>query len=192
MKRIFHSHANKTHFHKKGCTLGLILKVSVFGTREWPIRYLINEKGTGADRNAPVIVSGIITGNAPVSHSPNRVPRAFPSIHGKSPGDEVAIRQFFLLPCNSPRSLFENRLDPVSFSFLKCRIRHFYISHNTLCSCPPTHANSFAYALFTFLSGRLKVPKEDDDNAYTKLFACVLEGKKHANNVYYGKCGTGA
>ena len=25
MKRIFHSHANKTHVHKKGCALGLIL-----------------------------------------------------------------------------------------------------------------------------------------------------------------------
>ena len=24
---IFHSHANKTQFHKKGCALGLILKV---------------------------------------------------------------------------------------------------------------------------------------------------------------------
>ena len=29
---IFHSHANKTHFHKKGCELDLILKVRVFGT----------------------------------------------------------------------------------------------------------------------------------------------------------------
>ena len=37
MEIIFHSHANKTHFHKKGCTLGLILKVRVFGTRKWPI-----------------------------------------------------------------------------------------------------------------------------------------------------------
>ena len=37
MKIIFHSHANKTHFHKKGCALGLILKVKVFGTRKWPI-----------------------------------------------------------------------------------------------------------------------------------------------------------
>jgi len=27
---IFHSHANKTHFHKKGCALSLILKVRVF------------------------------------------------------------------------------------------------------------------------------------------------------------------
>ena len=34
---IFYSHANKTHFHKKGCALGLILKVRVFGTRKWPI-----------------------------------------------------------------------------------------------------------------------------------------------------------
>ena len=33
----FHSHANKTHFHKKSCALGLILKVRVFGTRKWPI-----------------------------------------------------------------------------------------------------------------------------------------------------------
>ena len=31
---IFHSHANKTHLHKKGCALGLIFKVRVFGTRK--------------------------------------------------------------------------------------------------------------------------------------------------------------
>ena len=37
---IFHSHANKTHFHKKGCSLGLILKVRVFGTRKSPITYV--------------------------------------------------------------------------------------------------------------------------------------------------------
>ena len=37
MEMIFHSHANKTHFHKKGCALGLILKVRVFGTQKWPI-----------------------------------------------------------------------------------------------------------------------------------------------------------
>ena len=29
MEIIFHSHANKNHFHKKGCALGLILKVRV-------------------------------------------------------------------------------------------------------------------------------------------------------------------
>ena len=33
----FHSHANKTNFPKKGCALGLTLKVRVFGTRKWPI-----------------------------------------------------------------------------------------------------------------------------------------------------------
>ena len=31
---VFHSYANKTHIHKKGCTLGPILKVRVFGTRK--------------------------------------------------------------------------------------------------------------------------------------------------------------
>ena len=38
MEMIFHSHSNKTHFHKKGCALGLILKLSVFGIRKWPIQ----------------------------------------------------------------------------------------------------------------------------------------------------------
>ena len=37
MEIIFHSHANKTHFHKKGCAPSLLLKVRVFGTRKWPI-----------------------------------------------------------------------------------------------------------------------------------------------------------
>ena len=36
MEIIYHSHANKTHFHKKGCAPSLILKVRVFGTRKWP------------------------------------------------------------------------------------------------------------------------------------------------------------
>ena len=47
MEIIFHSHASKTHFHKKGCASSLILKVRVFGTRKWPIgaqfRSLYNE-----------------------------------------------------------------------------------------------------------------------------------------------------
>ena len=37
MEIIFHSYANKTHFHKKGCAPGLILKVRAFRTRKWPI-----------------------------------------------------------------------------------------------------------------------------------------------------------
>ena len=40
MEMIFHSHANKTHFHKKGCALSLILKKRVFVTRNWPIEVL--------------------------------------------------------------------------------------------------------------------------------------------------------
>ena len=34
MEMIFHSHANKTDFHQKGCALGLILKVGIFATRK--------------------------------------------------------------------------------------------------------------------------------------------------------------
>ena len=36
---FFYYHANKTHFHKKGFALGLVLRVRVFGTRKWPISY---------------------------------------------------------------------------------------------------------------------------------------------------------
>lgn len=37
---IFHFPANETHFPKKGCTPGLILKViMVFGTRKWSISF---------------------------------------------------------------------------------------------------------------------------------------------------------
>ena len=35
MEMIFHSHANKTHFLKKGCALSLNLKVRAFGTRNY-------------------------------------------------------------------------------------------------------------------------------------------------------------
>ena len=38
MEMFFHSHVSKTHFHKKGCALGLTLKLRVFGTRWWPIQ----------------------------------------------------------------------------------------------------------------------------------------------------------
>ena len=34
MEMIIHSHANKAHFHKKDCTLDLILKVRVFAMSE--------------------------------------------------------------------------------------------------------------------------------------------------------------
>ena len=47
MEIIFHFHANKTHFHKKGCAPSLILKVRIFGTRKWPILLYRRECLTG-------------------------------------------------------------------------------------------------------------------------------------------------
>ena len=38
MEMILHCRANKTHFHKNVCALGLILKVRIFGTRKQPIK----------------------------------------------------------------------------------------------------------------------------------------------------------
>ena len=42
-------YANNTHFHKKSCALGLILKLRVFGTRKWPITAFFVRVGTHAD-----------------------------------------------------------------------------------------------------------------------------------------------
>ena len=50
MEMIFHSQANTTHFHKKGCALGLILKVRVFGTRKWPILLMFFARGFAPGR----------------------------------------------------------------------------------------------------------------------------------------------
>ena len=36
MEMIFYSHTNKTHFHKKGFALSLVLKVRIVGTRKQP------------------------------------------------------------------------------------------------------------------------------------------------------------
>ena len=38
---IFHSHANKTHFHKKGWAPNLVLIQRPGGTRKWPIERVI-------------------------------------------------------------------------------------------------------------------------------------------------------
>ena len=45
---IFHFQANKTHFRNKGCALGLILKVRVFGTRKWPIEADVGTKASSS------------------------------------------------------------------------------------------------------------------------------------------------
>ena len=36
MEMTIHSYSSKTHFHKKGCALGLMLKVRGFGSWKWP------------------------------------------------------------------------------------------------------------------------------------------------------------
>ena len=38
-KNDFYYHENKTHFHKKGFALGLVLIERVFGTQKWPIQH---------------------------------------------------------------------------------------------------------------------------------------------------------
>ena len=55
MEVIFHSHANKTHFHMKGCALGLILKVRIFGTRKWPIE---SRESSNVIKHDKVVKSG--------------------------------------------------------------------------------------------------------------------------------------
>ena len=47
MEMNFHSHANKTHFHKKGCVLDLILKVRILGTRKWLISVRVGSNIAG-------------------------------------------------------------------------------------------------------------------------------------------------
>ena len=40
MEMTIHSYTSKTHFHKKGCALGLMLKVIGFGSWKWPFAYM--------------------------------------------------------------------------------------------------------------------------------------------------------
>ena len=70
MEMIFDSHANKTHFHKKGCELGLILKVRVFGTRKWPI---LNIRSINSSLLASIILY----------HYKNTLRRAWDKTHGE-------------------------------------------------------------------------------------------------------------
>ena len=43
MKMTFCSHANKTHFPLKGFALSLVLKVRVFRTQKWPLKFTLQE-----------------------------------------------------------------------------------------------------------------------------------------------------
>ena len=57
----------KNQFYIKGRELNLVLIKSPGGTRKWPIRHLSKEKWTETERR-PAIVSGMVTGDAPVSY----------------------------------------------------------------------------------------------------------------------------
>ena len=72
MEMIFHSHVNKTHFHKKGCALGLFLKVRVFGTRNWPIHF--DRKGFALDISLVLKVRVLGTRKWPKGLLPPKTP----------------------------------------------------------------------------------------------------------------------
>ena len=62
---IFHSHANKTHFHKKCCALGLILKIRDFGTRKWPTGVQFVSPPVTMLNHNPTILRSFYTFNIP-------------------------------------------------------------------------------------------------------------------------------
>ena len=66
MEMIFHYHANKTPFHKKGCALGLFLKVRVFGTRKWPIHF----DGKGFALNISLVLKVRVFWNSEMAKRP--------------------------------------------------------------------------------------------------------------------------
>ena len=171
MEMIFHSHASKIHFRKKGCALGLILKVRVFGTRKWPIRHFINEKRTGADRNA----------------SRNY----FWDRYWDRAGQLLA--NLFPVHSNSPRSLFENQFHPVPSRFLtgEFAISTFPIIHFVCVFLAPQHAQTVLHTHCLHFSRNDWKPQKKMKIKLMQNCLRVLGGKKHTNNVYYGKCGNG-
>ena len=72
MKIVFYSHTSKTHFHKKGFALRLVLRVKVFGTGKWLIPVactaLVKEgwalSGTLSDSSISFLISGSSESNS--------------------------------------------------------------------------------------------------------------------------------
>ena len=62
-------------------------------------------------------------------------------------------------------------IDPLSFLFA--------------CFLPPNTHKQFCIRIVTFLLGRLKVPREEEDNVYAKLFVCVGEQKTCQQSVLW-------
>ena len=62
MKMIFHSNANKTHFHQKDRALGLILKIRDFGAPKWPTGVqFVSPPVTMLNHNPPFYVQFILS-----------------------------------------------------------------------------------------------------------------------------------
>ena len=87
MEIIFHFHANKTHFHKKGCAPSLILKVRVFGTRKWPI-------ARGCCLLTCITSSEFITNTKLVCHFNDRLFSAVATGTGHATPSESPVRHF--------------------------------------------------------------------------------------------------
>ena len=170
MKMIFHSQANKTHFHKKGCALGLILKVRVFGIRKWPIRHFINEKGTGADRNA--------TRNC------------FWDCFWERAGQPLA--NFFFPSLVTVPEVF-SKIDSTQFPFCflsgEFAISTFPIIQYFCVFLARQHTQTVLHTHCLHFSRNVWKPQKKMKIKLMQNCLRVLGGKKHANNVYYGKCG---
>ena len=65
MKMIFHSNANKTHFHQKDRALGLILKIRDFGAPKWPTGVQFVSPPVTMLNHNPTILRSIYTFNIP-------------------------------------------------------------------------------------------------------------------------------
>ena len=87
MEIIFHSHANKTRFHKKGCAPSLILKVRVFATRKWPIILVLSWGGAFTHFFKPQTVRFLLN-----ARSYREAFAAFPKQNDNYPGGERRAR----------------------------------------------------------------------------------------------------
>ena len=65
-------------------------------------------------------------------------------------------------------------------------IRHFYISHSTLCL--PQNCEILHKHCFQFLLGHTVVSREIENNSYPFFLVLFARGEG-GNKVYYGRCG---
>ena len=112
MEIIFHSHANKTHFHKKGCVPSLILKVRVFGTRKWPI-------AQGCCLLTCITNSEFITNTKLVFHFNDRLFSAVATGTGHATPSGSPVRHFVFFSTKAKRNFWLSYATSVTGSRLK-------------------------------------------------------------------------